>query len=284
LALILATLSMRLLAEEPVYKDAATGLSFPKELAGLKFVERSDWESQPDLNDPAPTTELFYLGTGAGLRFWITEPPKDDVPPDGVEATFIKREVLKDYFKYRNRPNISGAKKNDFETILEDTPVPFMRLTGTYDLRVKGETGAVVFEHYATVFRQRYIRIAASYYTLNSEYARKEIDAAVKALSSWIIEARSGATKPADVSPKPQDASTKPGGTSESPADSVGTATMRDNGTIVVQLRAVTTGGDLGDGRLIYPPTHREYEKILQQIGPIKKGETIRLKSWPVQK
>jgi hypothetical protein len=67
----------------------------------------------------------------------------------------------------------------------------------------------------------------------------------------------------------------------QSPKESIGVATMKDDGTIVLRLRAKTPQGGLGEGTLVYPPTHPQYQNILSHIGPIRKGETVPVKPWP---
>jgi hypothetical protein len=62
---------------------------------------------------------------------------------------------------------------------------------------------------------------------------------------------------------------------------SIGVATMEDDGTIVLRLRAKSPHGSVGEGTLVYPPTHPDYQSILSHIGPIRKGQTIPVKPWP---
>lgn len=54
---------------------------------------------------------------------------------------------------------------------------------------------------------------------------------------------------------------------------SIGEATMEKDGTIILTLRATGPGGAVGDGRLIYPPSHAEYQKILKHLGGLRPGE-----------
>ena len=67
----------------------------------------------------------------------------------------------------------------------------------------------------------------------------------------------------------------------EKEKDSIGVATMKDDGTIVLRLRANAPSDAVGEGTLVYPPTHPEYQKILSHIGPIQKGQTVPVKPWP---
>ena len=63
--------------------------------------------------------------------------------------------------------------------------------------------------------------------------------------------------------------------------DSIGSATMEADGTIVLQLRAEGTDGQTGDGLLRYPPAHPRYQEILQHLGGLKKGEVKAVPPWP---
>ena len=63
--------------------------------------------------------------------------------------------------------------------------------------------------------------------------------------------------------------------------ESIGVATMKDDGTIVLRLKAKTPHGMVGEGTLVYPPTHPQYQNILSHIGPIRKGQTVPVKPWP---
>jgi hypothetical protein len=61
---------------------------------------------------------------------------------------------------------------------------------------------------------------------------------------------------------------------------SIGSATMQDDGTVVLDLRA-TAGGAHGDARVVYPPTHAEYKRVLDHLGGMKPGETKPVPPWP---
>jgi hypothetical protein len=66
----------------------------------------------------------------------------------------------------------------------------------------------------------------------------------------------------------------------DEPQRSIGVATMKDDGTIVLRLRAKTPRGGMGEGSLIHPPNHPEYKKILSHIEPIRKEQTVPVKPW----
>ena len=62
---------------------------------------------------------------------------------------------------------------------------------------------------------------------------------------------------------------------------SIGTATMEDDGTIVLQLRAEGPNGLIGDALFRYPKTHADYEMVLAHVGGLKPGESKPVPPWP---
>jgi len=54
---------------------------------------------------------------------------------------------------------------------------------------------------------------------------------------------------------------------------SIGRATMDEEGTIILDLRAVGPNGETGNARLVYPKTHLQYDEILKHLGGLKTGE-----------
>ena len=64
---------------------------------------------------------------------------------------------------------------------------------------------------------------------------------------------------------------------------SVGSATMEEDGTIVLQLRAEGPDGKVGDGLLRYAPTHPKYAEVLRHLGGLERGETKPVPPWPEQ-
>jgi len=65
------------------------------------------------------------------------------------------------------------------------------------------------------------------------------------------------------------------------PVESIGTATMLVDGTIVLYLRAETDSGGLGDAQFSYRPDDPDYEKIKTHIGGIKPGDKKPVPPWP---
>ncbi len=57
-------------------------------------------------------------------------------------------------------------------------------------------------------------------------------------------------------------------------------AEMAPDGTITLTLRAVG-GAMIGDGRLVYPPKHPQYDEIKKHVGPMKPGEQKPVKPFP---
>jgi hypothetical protein len=62
---------------------------------------------------------------------------------------------------------------------------------------------------------------------------------------------------------------------------SIGSATMKQDGTIVLELRAIGPGGERGDGLLTYPPDHPAYKEVLDHLGGLKPGESKPVPPWP---
>jgi hypothetical protein len=65
-------------------------------------------------------------------------------------------------------------------------------------------------------------------------------------------------------------------------AASIGSARMKPDGTIVLQLRATDpASGAIGDAQFEYPPGHPHYEEVLKHIGGLKPGEEKPVPPWP---
>ena len=62
--------------------------------------------------------------------------------------------------------------------------------------------------------------------------------------------------------------------------DPIGTATMREDGTIVLDLVA-ETGSTRGQARFIYPPDHEQYEEVVRHLGGLEPGRTKPVPPWP---
>jgi hypothetical protein len=64
-------------------------------------------------------------------------------------------------------------------------------------------------------------------------------------------------------------------------ADSIGSATMEADGTIVMMLRAEGAGGMVGDAMFSYPPDHAEYQNVLDHLCGLEPGQTKPVPPWP---
>ncbi len=62
---------------------------------------------------------------------------------------------------------------------------------------------------------------------------------------------------------------------------SIGSARMEEDGTLILQLRAQAPGGATGDALVRYSPGHPEYNKILQHLGGLAKGQEKPIPPWP---
>lgn len=60
----------------------------------------------------------------------------------------------------------------------------------------------------------------------------------------------------------------------------IGTARMEPDGTIVLDLVA-REGAVVGQGRLVYPPRHPQYETILRHLGGLRPGEAKPVPPFP---
>jgi hypothetical protein len=62
---------------------------------------------------------------------------------------------------------------------------------------------------------------------------------------------------------------------------SIGSASMRNDGTIVLMLRATDGTGAIGDAQIVYSPSHPKYQEVLKHLGGLKPGETKPVPPWP---
>lgn len=59
----------------------------------------------------------------------------------------------------------------------------------------------------------------------------------------------------------------------------IGTAQMKPDGTIILDLRAEGPG-ITGDARFVYPPTHDQYQSVLAHLGGLNPGEEKPVPPW----
>ena len=81
-------------------------------------------------------------------------------------------------------------------------------------------------------------------------------------------------TKPTTASPQTSI------GTAASPQAPIGTARMLADGTIELDLHA-RAGGAHGQARVVYPPTHAEYRRVLAHLGGLSPGQSKPVPPWP---
>jgi hypothetical protein len=63
--------------------------------------------------------------------------------------------------------------------------------------------------------------------------------------------------------------------------DTIGVASMEDDRTIILQLRAELPTGGHGHARLEYPASHPQYADVLSHVGELQPGETRCVPPWP---
>lgn len=85
-------------------------------------------------------------------------------------------------------------------------------------------------------------------------------------------------TTPTTTTPPP---TTEPATPASNAGDSIGVATMLDDGTIQLQLIARGQGGMIGEALLRYPPTHAQYRYILDHLGGLQVGESKPVPPFP---
>ena len=67
----------------------------------------------------------------------------------------------------------------------------------------------------------------------------------------------------------------------EAKQDSIGWATMKEDGTLILDLRAEAKGGVVGHARFVYGPDHPQYAAMIAHVGPIRPGLDLPVPPWP---
>ena len=96
----------------------------------------------------------------------------------------------------------------------------------------------------------------------------------------WMVAGCGKSSEQKRVAPSVEMATPAPARENETNKASIGSATMEQDGTLVLNLRAEGSGA-IGDGRLVYRPGDKDYQAILAHVGPIEKGQTVPVKPWP---
>lgn len=60
--------------------------------------------------------------------------------------------------------------------------------------------------------------------------------------------------------------------------ETIGVATLLDDGTLVLDLRA--EGAGLGDARFTYPPSDPQYAQIKAHVGEVKVGQSVMVRPF----
>ena len=76
-------------------------------------------------------------------------------------------------------------------------------------------------------------------------------------------------------------------GTYESPQSpqeptTIGEATMREDGTIVLKLRAEIEDATIGDALLTYPTDHADYSYIRAHLPDLRPGQSVPVPPFPL--
>ncbi len=64
----------------------------------------------------------------------------------------------------------------------------------------------------------------------------------------------------------------------------IGTASMSEDGTIHLDLRAEGAEGEHGMALFSYAPSHPEYQSVLRHLGGLKPGEEKLVPPWPSER
>ena len=61
----------------------------------------------------------------------------------------------------------------------------------------------------------------------------------------------------------------------------IGTATMREDGTIVMRIGSNSEATGKGEARILYDKDHEKYQMIIEHLGGIQPGEEKSIPPWP---
>jgi hypothetical protein len=64
------------------------------------------------------------------------------------------------------------------------------------------------------------------------------------------------------------------------PGESIGAATMAEDGTVTLRLRAETEDGASGDGFFQYSPSDPDYRGVVEHVGGLRPGESKPVPPW----
>ena len=93
-------------------------------------------------------------------------------------------------------------------------------------------------------------------------------------------EEASGSPTPTPT-PTGETGTTSPGCVEPTNENSIGSATMEADGTIVLMLRAEGEGGLIGDAMFSYPPGDPHYQETLDHLCGLEPGQSKPVPPWP---
>ncbi|WP_442678494.1 hypothetical protein ACSBM8_13320 [Sphingomonas sp. ASY06-1R] len=67
----------------------------------------------------------------------------------------------------------------------------------------------------------------------------------------------------------------------EKQVETVGAAMREADGTYILQLRATSDGGDMGDALIRYRRGDKDYDAIARHVGPVPVGQWVLVKPFP---
>ena len=83
----------------------------------------------------------------------------------------------------------------------------------------------------------------------------------------------------AEVAAQKEEVADEVAGQKDEHNETIGTATLESDGTIVLRLRA-ETGGAMGEAMLRYPPDDPRYAEIAAHVGELEVGEWVAVRPW----
>ena len=67
----------------------------------------------------------------------------------------------------------------------------------------------------------------------------------------------------------------------EQQEETIGVATREADGTYVLQLRATSSGGTIGESLMRYRRGDKGYEEVAKHVGPVAVGKWVPVKPFP---
>ena len=64
-------------------------------------------------------------------------------------------------------------------------------------------------------------------------------------------------------------------------AETIGSATMVEDRSIILDLCAEGEQGEVGISRLVYTTSDLHYNEVLRHVGPLQPGQSVHVLPWP---